>query len=272
MLSVGWRIGLFLYLLASAALVQAEVAVPPLQSRVTDLTATFSAEQRGQLESMLDAFEARKGSQIAVLLVPSTQPETIEQYGIRVAEKWKLGRKGIDDGALLILAKQDHAVRVEVGYGLEGVIPDAIAKRIVSETIIPRLKRDDYFGGVKAGVEAMIEAVDGEALPAPSGRTAPGHSPGSFLYFLFFVIAIASFLRSLLGLVGVLLAGGVAGVLAWLAFGSLIAAAIAAVITVIFAFGRFGTGIPGGFGGSGGSGGFSGGGGGFGGGGASGRW
>ncbi|HET6492660.1 MAG TPA: TPM domain-containing protein, partial [Burkholderiales bacterium] len=115
----------------------AEVAIPPLTARVTDLTGTLSAAQRTALEERLAAFEAKKGSQVAVLLVPTTQPETIEQYAIRVAEQWKLGRKGVDDGVLLLVAMQDRTVRIEVGYGLEGALPDATAKRIVEEYIVP---------------------------------------------------------------------------------------------------------------------------------------
>ena len=111
----------------------AEVAIPPLKSRVTDLTATLSADQRAALEQTLAAFEARKGSQIAVLMVPTTQPEAVEQYAVRVQETWRLGRKGIDDGVLMVVAKDDRRLWIDVGYGLEGAVPDAIAKRIVEE-------------------------------------------------------------------------------------------------------------------------------------------
>src|SRR5688572_28329893 len=121
--------------LCAIALALAQVPVPALTARVTDLTTTLSAQQRAALEERLAAFEARKGSQIAVLIVPTTAPETIEQYAIRVAEQWKVGRKGIDDGAILLVALKDRALRIEVGYGLEGVLPDAVAKRIVEEVI-----------------------------------------------------------------------------------------------------------------------------------------
>ena len=137
----------FIALLLSATLSVAEVAVPPLQSRVTDLTGTLSASEAAQLEQKLAAFEVKKGVQIAVLIMPTTQPETIEQYSIRVVDAWKLGRKRIDDGALLIIAKQDRTVRIEVGYGLEGALPDAVAKRIVDEIIVPEFKRGDFAGG-----------------------------------------------------------------------------------------------------------------------------
>ncbi len=136
--------------LLAACLALADVAVPPLKARVTDLTGTLSAQQQTALEQTLAAFEARKGSQIAVLIVPTTQPETVEQYALRVEETWKLGRKGVDDGALLVVAKDDRKLRIEVGYGLEGVLPDAIAKRIIAEDITPRFKQGDFYGGISA--------------------------------------------------------------------------------------------------------------------------
>src|SRR5512132_2715893 len=132
----------FIALLFSAFFAVADVAVPPLKARVTDLTGTLSANEAAQLEERLAAFEAKKGSQIAVLVVPTTQPETIEQYGIRAGEAWKLGRKGVND----------RAVRIEVGYGLEGVLPDAVAKRIIDEEIVPRFRSGDFYGGIEAGV------------------------------------------------------------------------------------------------------------------------
>src|SRR5574338_44028 len=155
----------------------AEVPVPALKARVTDLTGTLSAAQRTALEERLAAFEARKGSQIAVLLVPTTQPETIEQYGIRVAEQWKLGRKGVDDGVLLLVAMKDRAVRIEVGYGLEGVLPDAPANRIIDEYIVPRFKQGDFAGGISAGVDRGSRGVEREPLPAPKAQSPrPGGS------------------------------------------------------------------------------------------------
>src|SRR5574340_907947 len=139
----------FTGLLFSAFLAVADVAVPPLKSRVTDLTGTLSANEAVQLEQKLAAFEEKKGSQIAVLIVPTTQPETIEQYAIRVAEAWKLGRKGVDDGVLLLIAKNDRTLRIEVGYGLEGVLPDAIAKRIIDELIVPAFRQGDFAAGLR---------------------------------------------------------------------------------------------------------------------------
>ncbi len=141
------------------------------KSRVTDLTGTLSANEAAQLEQKLAAFEAKKGSQIAVLIVPTTQPETIEQYSIRVADAWKLGRKGIDDGAVLLIAKQDRTVRIEVGYGLEGVLPDAIAKRIIEETIVPKLRQGNFAGAIDAGIDKMIGVIQGEPLPPPQPGT-----------------------------------------------------------------------------------------------------
>ena len=127
--------------------------VPPLQARLTDLTGTLTGEQQAGLEQSLRAFETRKGTQIAVLIVPTTKPEEVEQYALRVVEQWKLGRKKVEDGALLLIAKDDRTLRVEVGYGIEGALNDATAKRIVNEVIAPRLKVGDYFGGVSAGVD-----------------------------------------------------------------------------------------------------------------------
>src|SRR3990172_8613367 len=172
MKSLAQLILLALLLLCGAA--QAEVAVPPLTQRVTDLTSTLDAQQIQTLASRLAEFEANKGAQLAVLIVPTTQPESIEQFGIRVVEAWKLGRKGVDDGALLLVAKDDRTLRIEVGYGLEGVIPDAIAKRIVSEIIVPRFREGDFAGGIRAGVEQMIRLVDGEPLPPPAEQRDDG--------------------------------------------------------------------------------------------------
>jgi uncharacterized protein len=136
-------------------------------SRDTDLTGTLTAAQQAELEQKLADFESRKGAQIAVLLVPTTQPEEIEQYSIRVVEAWKLGRKTTSDGALLIVAKNDHTLRIENGYGLEGVLTDAMSNRIIEDTMVPLLRQDQYFAAISAGVDQMIKLVDGEALPPP---------------------------------------------------------------------------------------------------------
>ena len=155
----------FVQMTAPAA--AADVAIPTLKARVTDLTATLTAEQTAALESKLAVFEQRKGSQLAVLLVPTTEPETVEQYSIRVVDQWKLGRKGVDDGVLLLIVKNDRKLRIEVGRGLEGALPDAIAKRIIDEYLVPPFKKGDFNGGINAAVERIIKVVDGEPLPAP---------------------------------------------------------------------------------------------------------
>ena len=266
-------------LLASPA--WAEQAVPALSGRVVDLTQTLTASESQALSAKLAALEGEKGSQIAVLLVPTTQPEGIEQYGIRVAETWKLGRKGVDDGILLLIAKQDRALRIEVGYGLEGVVPDAVAKRIIAEIMLPRLRDGDFAGGVNAGVDALINLVRGEPLPqvkraeeTPAMDELGNALPAAFL----FIVVMGGILRAMLGrLLGAGVAGGFAFLGAWLWLGSLWVALVVALIIFVFTLaGGVGGGIYRGGGRSGGGGfgggGFSGGGGGFGGGGASGRW
>ena len=139
--------------------------MPPLKARVTDLAGTLNAQQAAALEHTLAEFEHRKGAQVAVLLVPTTQPETVEQYAVRVEESWKLGRKGVNDGVLLLVAKNDRKLRIEVGYGLEGVLPDAIAKRIIEEDITPRFKQGDFYGGIRAGSDRIMRVIEGEKLP-----------------------------------------------------------------------------------------------------------
>lgn len=260
----------------------ADVAVPPLTARVTDVTGTLTPEQVAGLEKKLADFEARKGSQIAVLIVPTTAPEAIEQYSLRVVESWKLGRKKVDDGALLIIAKDDRAMRIEVGYGLEGALNDAVSKRIISEIITPPFKQGDFYEGISAGLDSMIRVVDGEPLPAPKIGVGNGEQDwGRFMPVLFIaVLVLGGILRSVLGrFPGAIVTGGVTGLLAWAVVGAISVSVIAgmfAMIATLFGGGmrHMGRGYyGGGFGGrGGGGGGFSGGGGGFGGGGASGRW
>ncbi|HEX7454847.1 MAG TPA: YgcG family protein [Gallionella sp.] len=269
----------FLLALLLTGIARAEVAVPQLAKRVTDLTATLDAQQIQALEARLAAFETQKGAQIAVLIIPTTQPETIEQFGIRVVDVWKLGRKGVDDGALLLVAKDDHTLRIEVGYGLEGALNDATAHRIVDEIIVPQFKDGGFYQGIDAGVAAMMQVINGEPLPPPKRASAAGKQDLQSLMFAGFVIVVAvgGMLRALIGrLPAAVLLGGVLGVLAWLVVASgLIAllAGIAAFVFVLLGSGRgFGGYGGGGMGGGGGGGGFGGGGGGFGGGGASGRW
>jgi uncharacterized protein len=272
-------------ILLGGSSVRAEVGVPPLTVRVTDLTTTLTRAQVQALEETLKDFETRKGSQLAVLIVRTTQPETIEQYGIRVAEQWKLGRKGIDDGAILIVAKNDRTLRIEVGYGLEGVLNDATAKRIVSDTIVPRFRQGDFAGGIREGVDRMISVIEGEPLPEPAAdSTQEGSDLRHYaLVALLFAFFMGGFLRSILGrLPGGLVTGGVLAYLAWLVSGAVSVALVAALIG--FAVTLFGGGLIrpmiGGIAGGRsrgtgfgtGLGGFRGGGGGFGGGGASGRW
>lgn len=152
----------------------AEVAVPPLAGHVTDLTATLTSAQKESLEQTLAAFEARKGSQLVVLLLPTTAPEGIDQYALRVAEQWKIGRAKVDDGAILVVAKDDRTLRLEVGYGLEGALSDIVSKRIISDIIVPRFKQGDYYGGIDAGVAQIIRVIDGEALPSPTSQRTQG--------------------------------------------------------------------------------------------------
>ena len=271
-------------LMAAALAARAEVAVPALTARVTDLTGTLSGETVNRLETKLAAVETRKGSQIAVLIVPTTQPEEIEQFGIRVADQWKLGRKGVDDGAILLVAKNDRRVRIEVGRGLEGALPDAIANRIITDTITPRFKLGDYDGGIEAGVDQIIAVVNGEPLPQPDKKWE-GHGGGlsNLLPFLLVVALVASsVLRGLFGrLFGSVATGGLVGGIAWLLSHLLPIGVGAGVVGFLFAMlagssrgWSAGGGGWGGFGGGGigGGGGFSGGGGGFSGGGASGSW
>ena len=144
------------------------VPLPALTTRVTDLTGTLDASQRGRLEARLAAIDRSGRAQVAVLLLPTTQPETIEQFGIRLAEAWKVGRKGADDGVIVIVAKDDRKMRIEVGYGLEGPIPDAIARRIIAERMAPAFKQGDFFGGLLAAVEALDAATG-----APASGSAP---------------------------------------------------------------------------------------------------
>jgi uncharacterized protein len=281
---------LFLALLLPFLLWAAEI--PPLKARVTDLTNTLSAQQRGALEQTLAEFEARKGAQVAVLMVPTTQPETVEQYAVRVQEAWKLGRKGVDDGVLLVVAKNDRKVHIEVGYGLEGILPDAIAKRIIENDIVPRFKEGDFYGGIRAGADRIMRVVEGEKLPPPIARPHPqaeGFDFGWIVPLFILVLIGGGILRAIFGrFLGSGIIGTVAGVAGWAILGSLVAALGIGFLVFVFGLlggasfggGRRGWGgggwSSGGFGGGGwgggGGGGFSGGGGSSGGGGASGSW
>jgi len=168
-----WIFGMLALLVAPCAIAQVQ-PVPELHARVTDQTATLTPPQRASLEAKLAALEQRKGAQLAVLIVATTQPETIEQYATRVFDAWKLGRKGVDDGVLVIVAKNDRHVRIEVAYGLEGAIPDAAAKRVAHDYLSARFAHGDFAGGLDAGVDALTALIDDEALPAP-----PASAPSS---------------------------------------------------------------------------------------------
>jgi uncharacterized protein len=264
---------------------QAElVAIPELSTRVTDLTQTLSQAEQAQLEQKLAAFEAKKGSQIALLIVPSTQPEEIEQYAIRVVEKWKIGREKVDDGLLVLIAKDDRKMRIEVGYGLEGAVPDLYAKRIISEIIGPKFKQGDFYGGLDAGLNSLIGLVDGEQLPAPNNPQTHGMGMMDMLPILMFGGLITGlFLRSMFGtFFGSALNGGLVGgvvTLLGVALGGAAVLGIIAFFITMMLGGRgmngYGGGVPmggGGWSGGGSPSSWGGGGGDFGGGGASGDW
>jgi uncharacterized protein len=272
----------------------ADVAVPALTGRVVDQTGTLSSSEQADLSRTLADFEKRKGSQIAVLIVPTTQPESIEQFSIRVAEAWKIGRSKVDDGAILLVAKNDRKLRIEVGYGLEGALTDATTKRIIDEIIAPRFKSGDFAGGITAGAERMMKIIDGEPLPPPAAPSEWKADTALFdqlfeyaPFLLFGAFAGGAVLRHMLGrLLGALVAGGLVMAAVWLIVSSVIAGAIcglAAFFITVIGDSALSTGGSSGRRSGGGwssgsssssssSGGFSGGGGSFGGGGASGSW
>ncbi len=281
--------------MAFAAL--ADVAVPPLTGRVVDQTRTLSVSEIASLDRTLRDFEAKKGSQIAVLIVPTTQPETIEQYSIKVAEAWKIGRKKIDDGAILVVAKNDRKLRIEVGYGLEGALTDVTTRRIIDEVITPKFRSGDFAGGISDGADRILRVVDGEPLPAPAKQQQDsgdllGHIDPFNPFLLFGVFIAGGILRALLGrFFGSLATGGLVAALFWFVAASLALSAVSGIIAFLVTMfsdamissggvrrgGWVGDGYSGGGGysssnSSSDSGGFSGGGGSFGGGGASGSW
>lgn len=260
-------LALLLFWLAQAACAQNFLAVPPLTARVTDNAGMLSAAQRQSLENVLTDYETRTGSQIAVLIVSKTEPEAIEQYGIRVADAWKLGRKGVDDGVILIVAKDNppalRRLRIEAGRGVQGVLTDAQSKRILQDVIAPHFRQNDFYGGLTAGLSAITTLLDQEKFPAPhSTQRQPVEEEGiggwlPILFFLIIVFMMMSRARSARRRFSRNGWGEAAGVI----LGSHIGRS---------GWGDFGGGGGGGFGGGGG--GFSGGGGGFDGGGASGDW
>lgn len=272
------------------ALAQGQASIPPFDSPVVDATGTLDATTRQQLEQQSLALQQRKGSQLQVLMVPSTAPETIEQYAVRAFESFKLGRKGVDDGVLLIVAKDDRKVRIEVGYGLEGAIPDITAGRVIQEYMVPKFRQGDYAGGIVDATAQLVKLVDGEPLPEPvaSHPTGPD-SGGDWLFALFAAFMVAQLARAFFGRlpagVRALFGGAASGGIAWVLSSALLVGGIGAVIGFLIGIvsgggrGRYARHHDwGGFGGggwggsSGGGGGWSGGGGMSGGGGASGGW
>src|ERR1700761_7541623 len=210
------RATLVALLVCWAFMAAADVAVPPLSGRVVDQTGTLSADDAAAFTQRLKDLETRKGAQVAVLIVPTTDPEAIEQFSIRVAEAWKIGRSKVDDGAILVVAKNDRHLRIEVGYGLEGALTDVTSRRIIDEVITPKFRDGDFAGGISAGVDRMMSVIDGEPLPVPSrsvnfnwsdlGPVAP--------FALFGALAVGGFLRTLFGrLLGSAATGAVVGVL-----------------------------------------------------------
>ncbi|MEG1970747.1 MAG: TPM domain-containing protein [Burkholderiaceae bacterium] len=289
-------LALLLLLLGLSAQAQELAAVPPL-ARVTDLTGTLRPQEKAALEAKLAAFETAHGSQVAVLMLPSTQPEPIEDYAHRVGEAWKIGRAGVGDGLLMVVAKDDRRVRIDVARTLEGAIPDVAAKRVIREDIGPRFKNGDYAGGINAGLDRLFGLVEGEGLPAPVGVPAKTVNAGEDMVALllpFIVVGViaAAVLRRLLGAPGAVIGGVGAGVIGGWMLASIGLGLLIAVAAAVMGLGggrslartvggrRGGVFIPGGWGGGGGGGWSSGGGGGwtsggggdFSGGGASGDW
>jgi uncharacterized protein len=260
----------------------AQVEVPTLHAHVTDLTGTLTAEQSQALETRLTALEQRKGSQFLILMLPSTQPQTIEEFSLAVAEKNKIGRGNkIDDGLLLLVAKDDRKARIEVGYGLEGAIPDAVASRVIREYLAPHFRQNDYAGGLDEASAVLEKLIDGEPLPAPMtdiSEVSKNPMGGLFIGFVIGLISRAFGKRFVV--FRVLGAMALAAAIVWLVFAFPLAVAMGLLGVLIGTFsnsgGRYssGSGGYGGWSGGGGSGGggWSGGGGSFGGGGASGGW
>ena len=268
------------------------VPVPPLKHRVTDQTGSLSSADEARIEAKLRAFETAKGAQIAVLIVPTTQPETIFDFSIRVAEAWKLGRKGVDDGVLFVVAKNDRKMQILVGPGLQGSLTDAMSKRIISETVAPRFRASDFPGGIEQGVDKITGVLQGEALPPPPQKkraTSQGSNLEGFLVLgVLAALVVGPLLRTILGrFLGATATAGVTGAAAWFVIGGLlfpmvIGAIVFFVVLLMGSLSGRGGGWHGGWSTGGSSGGnwsgggssdsFSGGGGSFDGGGASGDW
>lgn len=290
-------LGLLLGLWAGAAYAQTLQAIPALTARVIDSTGTLDAAQKQALEAKLAAFEKARGSQIVVLMVPTTQPEDIFDYTQRVGDLWKIGRKDVGDGVLLVVAKNDRKMRIAPAKTLEGAIPDLAARQIIDRALRPRFRENDFAGGLNAAADQIMARISGEnlALPELEGSSSSGDAGFQWTdlaVFLFFAVPIGG--RLLSGMLGrkfgALATGGAVGVVAWIFTASLLIGGLAALVGMVFALitglastgrgGSSGWGGGGGWGGGssggswgGGGGGFSSGGGGnFGGGGASGGW
>jgi uncharacterized protein len=289
-------------LLAAAALGATPtepIPVPKLTARVIDQTGSLTAAERDSLEAKLRAFEQARGSQVAVLMVPSIGPEVIEDFATRVTDEWKLGRAGVDDGVLFVVATQERKMRIQTGRGVQGTLTDALSRRIIAEIVAPRFRSGDFAGGIDAGVDAIVKAIEGEQLPLPEVKKSAHKvdtlsSYGNVLILALFLVPIVAMVaRSLLGRgVGAVATSGIAGAAAWVILGSVVFAMLAALVAFLFTLltgsgitrsarpGGWGGGyVPGGWssgggswGGGSGGGGFSGGGGSFDGGGASGDW
>ena len=234
----GW-LGLLCGLVLLTGIAHADDVLPiPPVARVTDTTGTLTADEKQALESKVTAIEQSKGSQVAVLMVPTTKPEEIEQYSYRVADAWKLGRKDVADGVLLTVAKDDHHVRIEVGRGLEGAIPDATSARIIREYITPKFRSGDFAGGISDAVDALGKLIDGEPLPPPLDNNQAEHKGSHFFLnnLVFFVFGIF-WLRGIVGgmpsvpRAGIL--GAVAAAVAWFLSGMMIATVGLGVLGIV---------------------------------------
>lgn len=216
--------------------------VPPLTAHVMDGTGTLDAAQRDALEAKLAAFEKSRGAQVVILMVASTQPEDIAAYAQRVGDSWKIGRKGVGDGLLLVVAKTDRKVRIETTKALEGAIPDLAARQVIDTAITPRFRQGDFAGGLDAAADQLIALISGENLPAPEQSSSGGSGNDGFEWtdlavFLFFAVPIAGRIAAMvLGRkFGSLATGSVVGVLAWIFTSSLIVAGLAVLVGTVFA-------------------------------------
>jgi uncharacterized protein len=281
------KLGLLLFLISCGFLLSSQ-DIPKLSKRVTDNAELLSDTEEAHIESMLASLEERKGSQVVVLIIPTTGEYTIEQYSIEVAEDWKIGREGTDDGVILVVAVEDRKVRIEVGYGLEGALTDALSKRIIENVIVPDFRSGNFYSGIKSGLEIIVSVIDGEELP-PIVQESSNDSSGSDFWIVFGLIMgmiaiqiVAFILKKIFGSgKSKLILFLSVFIVCWILV-NFIAGIIIGVLVLIFSsFGSGGssggTNYGGGFGSSGGGGfssggGFSGGGGSFGGGGASGGW